>query len=163
MSGKKQCVKCGAKAQVYVNLVKTGHMAHSAYCLEHAEQLGLLSPGAYAFLDAGEHGEFHNHDASACPTCGFGLRDWKRTGRFGCPECYGTFKDKIEPALKRLHADTVHRGKIPHHAYNETLVKNRIRDLQKQLDEAVKEERFEDAAATRDLMTELQSWEPRPS
>lgn len=155
-------MKCGAKATVFINLVKTGHSAHSAYCLEHAEELGLLSLGAYAFLDAGEHDEtFTHHHAQTCPSCGFSLRDWKRTGRFGCGDCYEAFLDKIEPALKRLHADSVHRGKIPRRAYSQSLVANRIRDLQKQLDEAVKEERFEDAAATRDLMTELQSWQPK--
>lgn len=161
MSGKKQCVKCGAKAQVFVNLVKTGHMAHSAYCLEHAEELGLLSSGAYAFLDAGEHEELSGHQHSQfCPACGFSLRDWKRTGRFGCPDCYEAFSDKIAPALQRLHSDTVHRGKIPRGAYSQSLVQNRIAELQKQLDAAVKEERFEDAAAARDLMSELESWKP---
>jgi len=159
VSGKKQCTQCGAKATVFVNLVKTGHTAHSAYCLEHAEQLGLLSSGAYAFLDAGaQEGESITHTSQTCPTCGFSLRDWKRTGRFGCSDCYEAFAEKIEPALKRLHTDSVHRGKIPRRAYSQSLVENRIKDLQRQLDDAVKEERFEDAAATRDLMTELESW-----
>lgn len=157
VSGKKKCLVCGGKAQVYVNLVKTGHMAHSAYCMTHAEELGLLSVGAYAFLDANEAGADHS-PGQKCPTCGFSLRDWKRDGRFGCADCYETFKDKIEPALKRLHADTVHRGKIPHRAYTPVLIQNRIADLQKQLDEAVADERFEDAATTRDLMSELKAW-----
>lgn len=134
-------------------------MAHSAYCASHAEELGILSPGAYAFLDGADAGA----DVSSgqkCPTCGFSLRDWKRDGRFGCADCYDTFMEKIEPALKRLHADTIHRGKIPHNAYTPVLIENRIKDLKKQLDNAVKEERFEDAAATRDLMSELKSWKP---
>ncbi|GHB93733.1 hypothetical protein GCM10007047_06560 [Cerasicoccus arenae] len=152
---------CGEVAKVYVNLVKTGHMAHSAYCLAHAEELGILSPGAYALLDAENGAEADSHSSlMRCASCGFSLRDWKRTGRFGCADCYDTFSEKIEPALKRLHLDTVHRGKIPKGAYSSVIVENRIRDLQRQLENAVQEERFEDAAAARDLMSELKSWQP---
>ncbi|WP_309396981.1 UvrB/UvrC motif-containing protein [Cerasicoccus maritimus] len=164
MSGKKKCVICGATAKVFINLVKTGHSAHSAYCLEHADELGLLSPGAYALLDSAEtnHAEQH-HNSAKCPSCGFTLRDWKRTGRFGCADCYQAFEEKIMPALKRLHTDSVHRGKIPHAAITPGLVANRIQELQRQLDSAVQEERFEDAAQTRDLMAELKSWKPHNS
>ncbi len=151
---------CGETATVFVNLVKTGHTAHSAYCAAHAEELGILSPGAYALLDASDSGhESDNHlHATKCSSCGFSLRDWKRTGRFGCADCYKAFAEKIEPALKRLHTDTVHRGKIPRNAFTPGLIANRIQDLQRQLDSAVQEERFEDAALTRDMMTELLSW-----
>ncbi|WP_309384953.1 UvrB/UvrC motif-containing protein [Cerasicoccus frondis] len=165
MSGKKKCLKCGAPASVFINLVKTGHAASSAYCAEHADELGVFAPGAYAFLDSAEAGheaESHTHGAQ-CHGCGFTLRDWKRTGRFGCPECYQAFEDKIAPALKRLHADTVHRGKIPRSAYSPGLIANRIQELQRQLESAVEEERFEDAAHTRDLMSELKSWKPANS
>ncbi|MGE9294841.1 MAG: UvrB/UvrC motif-containing protein [Puniceicoccales bacterium] len=157
MSSKKQCSVCGQTAKVFVTLVKTGHVSHSSYCVHHADELGLLGDGAYALLDSGETKGTTDHDANCCPGCGFGLRDWKRTGRFGCAECYDAFADKIRPALERLHTDTVHRGKIPSGAVSPSLINNRIRELRARLESAVKDERFEDAAEARDEMSALRA------
>jgi len=162
VNSKKQCSQCGKKAEVFVTLVKTGHTSQSAYCWMHAEQLGLFSVGAYALLDAGSTPRTQTIDRVCCPTCAFTLRDWKRTGRFGCPECYTAFADKISPALDRLHADTVHRGKVPRRGLTPELIRNRMVDLQHRLDSAVREERFEDAAEARDEMSALESRQNSP-
>ncbi|MEO0796133.1 MAG: UvrB/UvrC motif-containing protein [Verrucomicrobiota bacterium] len=161
MSEKKKCCVCGKDAEVYIKLIKSDQTVEKHYCLEHAEESGVLQDTSYALLEEGDEilppvGEATNE---RCPSCGFSLRDWKKSGRFGCAHCYGTFEEKIQPALERLHSDTVHRGKIPRQAYNPVLIANRIKDLQKQLENAVKEERFEDAAATRDEMSTLKSFQ----
>lgn len=156
MSAAKQCAQCQQPATWFVSLVKNGQVTTMACCEHHATELGWTQAGAHGFLDeadattpAGAIG------AKGCPACGFTLRDWKRTGRFGCPECYDTFKVQILPALERLHTDTFHRGKFPRRLANPALIANRMRELQEQLDRQVQAERYEEAAQTRDEMSVL--------
>src|SRR5690606_11306750 len=46
-----------------------------------------------------------------CPTCGFTRRDFEKTGRLGCCDCYDTFGNEIAELLQRLHKGVLHKGK----------------------------------------------------
>ena len=49
-----------------------------------------------------------------CPGCRTSLAEFKETGRFGCPECYGHFAAQVRDLLPRVHAGAYqHRGKTP--------------------------------------------------
>lgn len=160
MSKSKQCSVCGQPATIFITLVKNGQVVSMACCPTHAEEMGLNQTGACGWLDdsLGENGlETTPTSRLRCPECGFTARDWKRTGRLGCPHCYEVFAEKLVPALQRLHSGTIHRGKFPHQAISPQLIVNRIQELQEQLEREVQEERYEDAAATRDQMSELRS------
>ena len=82
----------------------------------------------------------------ACPTCHLRRADFKKSGRLGCPDCYAAFQDELQPLLKAMQRAERHKGKVP--------VRERgvvqVEALQKELEQAVMEERFEDAARLRD-------------
>jgi protein arginine kinase activator len=90
-----------------------------------------------------------------CEQCGFTQSDFKKHGRFGCPACYETFKAVIEPMLDNLHKGTKHAGKIPHRALERKSLSDRLSKLEFDLTEAVKSERYEDAARTRDEINQV--------
>ena len=46
-----------------------------------------------------------------CPGCGMTFDEFTMVGKFGCAECYGVFGPLIEDNMKRLHGDSVHKGK----------------------------------------------------
>jgi protein arginine kinase activator len=50
-----------------------------------------------------------------CEQCGFTQNDFKKHGRFGCPQCYETFKGMVEPMLG-MHKGIRHVGKVPQRA-----------------------------------------------
>jgi protein arginine kinase activator len=85
-----------------------------------------------------------------CPRCGFSLGDFKKAGRLGCVVCYKTFAEPLQPLLKSMHKGTRHVGKVPHSFQRSHGVSDRLRQLQKELDEAIKTEDFERAAILRD-------------
>ena len=89
-----------------------------------------------------------------CEVCGFSPADFKKTGRFGCPHCYETFKDILQPMLKNMHKDIVHRGKVPEKALARLSRKRRLDQLESDLQEAIKEENYEEAARLRDLISQ---------
>ncbi len=97
-----------------------------------------------------------------CKTCGMTYNDFINTGMFGCSDCYDVFSNPINSLLKNLHGTSRHIGRGVKNQSTENKVKpkkakenNEKEDLQKELDKAIKEERYEDAAKIRDKMKEM--------
>ena len=90
-----------------------------------------------------------------CPKCGFSQADFKKAGRFGCPDCYVAFSDGLENLLKSMHKGTKHVGKAPHAFQQTREVKGQLDSLQSQLTKAIAEEQFESAARLRDEINRL--------
>jgi protein arginine kinase activator len=92
-----------------------------------------------------------------CPACGMTAADFKKTGRLGCGECWRTFEKGLVGLLKDLHKGTTHVGKVPARAVKARETTDRLRLLEAQLKQAVREERFEDAAALRNQIRALEA------
>lgn len=90
-----------------------------------------------------------------CGYCGQTYSEFKRNGKFGCIQCYETFKDKLNPLIRGLHGHNIHRGKIPKGSNERIFLKREEDNLKIQLEKAVKEEEFEKAAIIRDKLREL--------
>lgn len=93
---------------------------------------------------------------SACPDCGMKYSQFRSQGRLGCPGDYDAFQAELMPLLERIHRRTQHAGKTP--------MRFRIRqqealraELRQQLELAVREERYEDAARLRDQIRNMES------
>ena len=82
----------------------------------------------------------------SCPVCGHTWSDFNRTGRFGCGECYKTFRTGAEQVLRQTQSAVSHAGKIPSKSSAEIKAKRRLEDLKRQLKEAVNKEDYETAA-----------------
>lgn len=85
-----------------------------------------------------------------CPRCGMSYRDFSQQGKIGCAACYATFRQQLEPMLRRIHGSSVHRGKIPHRSGGTLELKQNIVLLQQQLKACVEQEEYEKAAELRD-------------
>lgn len=94
-------------------------------------------------------------DGLKCEKCGQTYSEFSSEGKFGCDECYNTFKSKLDPLLKGLHGHNHHKGKIPKHSSRDILLKREKDNLKKELEDAVKEERFEKAAILRDKLIDI--------
>ena len=92
-----------------------------------------------------------------CEKCGQTYSEFKGKGKFGCDECYITFKDKLDPLIKGLHGHNHHKGKIPKHSSKHIFLKREKDMLKKDLEDAIKEERFEKAAVLRDKLKGINS------
>jgi len=125
---------------------------------ECASNKGVNDAAAFSFADLllglGASQEMEQASGGPdlrCPKCGFSQADFKKAGRLGCPECYDTFADGLESLLKSMHKGTQHVGKNPSQSSRQTHDLNeRLKDLQRKLDQAVASEDFEEAAVVRD-------------
>jgi protein arginine kinase activator len=99
--------------------------------------------------------------ALTCADCGHTTAELEEEGRLGCPSCYVLFADMIRPALQDVHKGTVHIGKEPVSgecsaaALVASPEQTREQELQRQLDDAVRAEKYEEAACLRDRLQEL--------
>ena len=48
-----------------------------------------------------------------CRTCGRSLTEFYNTGMLGCPDCYKSFGQEINVALKKIQGAYSHAGKPP--------------------------------------------------
>jgi len=85
-----------------------------------------------------------------CAKCGFTQADFKKHGRFGCPHCYETFAPMLAPMLEAMHKGPTHTGKVPRHAAARKTYHDQLSQLEHSLADAIKAERYEDAARYRD-------------
>ncbi len=101
----------------------------------------------------------------SCPNCGLAFDDFARQGRFGCGECYKTFRGDLEKIMRKIHGASLHRGKAP--TFDTTVttgdggsgsdsdatipVKEEER-LEAELKKAIETEDFERAAEIRDKL-----------
>ena len=102
-----------------------------------------------------------------CKNCGTTFDDFINSGEFGCSSCYDLFEDRISPILKNLQGANKHIGrgyreitkKDEEEKTNKKQVKkeeNEVEKLQKDLQKAIKDERYEDAAKIRDEVKKIE-------
>ena len=118
------------------------------------------------FLGAGAAAMNSLAGVERCHTCGSSFHDIVKGGHLGCSDCYEMFGDKLEPSIRRIHGKAKHLGKFVTYdedtadmkADSKSNAANPASELEKlkaQLDTAIKEQRFEDAAILRDKINTL--------
>jgi protein arginine kinase activator len=100
---------------------------------------------------------FQSNDVIQCDRCKMTLHQFKKVGRFGCSNCYHTFKSEIKPILRRVHGgNTVHAGKIPERIGGDIHIRKQIEDLKNKIHDLIVQEEFEKAAEVRDEIRSLE-------
>lgn len=150
---------------VIMDLVEGAVSGSQHVCAACAEQLGVVQPklppkfspeiledllGAHKA--AKQPGQTTRARAEACPGCGLSLADFRSKGRLGCPRCYEVFRNELMPLLQRIHESTAHRGRLPTRSNvpPSPTDERALAELRRRLEEAVRNERYEDAARLRD-------------
>lgn len=112
--------------------------------------------------------------AGRCPACGLPFQEFARTGMLGCANCYEAFRRELGPAIRRIHGAARHVGHRPPDGSAPRPVAGtrglagaapspgapestaeRVARLRAELQKAVAEERYEDAARLRDEIRAL--------
>src|SRR5436190_4758549 len=150
------CCVCKEKeATVHLTQIAGDKMQKVDLCEECAKQKGVNDPAGFSLADLllglGASQEMEQSGPELkCPHCGFTQADFKKAGRLGCANCYVTFAEGLEGLLKSMHKGTKHVGKVPQTLQQHKDYIEKLNRLQKQLEKAVGDEDFEQAALLRD-------------
>ena len=173
-----QCDVCQAKeAEVFLTQIVGGKMQKVNLCKSCSKDRGVDDPTGFALTEllsglgtsteteqpqvvhgGSETGASETTTvvaATKCPVCGFTQADFKKTGRLGCSECYQTFSESLGSLLKAMHKGTHHTGKMPAALARRKEVTERMKTLQDDLQKAVRDEDYENAASLRDQIKRL--------
>lgn len=176
------CQNCGNnEANVKYTQIVNGTKKEMNLCEECAEKMGIgnfnmnMSLSLSNFLGDFFSDEDMNLPAlvkkttkEKCENCGLLYDEFLKTGLLGCPKCYETFENRLEPIIKNIQGHTKHRGrgtkeklteskeKINQHEKAENKNEKTEKELlEEKLKKAIKEERYEDAAKLRDKIKEI--------
>ena len=158
-----QCDIC-KKAEATVHLTQSveGKMLKVDLCESCAKEKGVQEAAGFSLADllvglgAAEEMKVESPGAQ-CPVCGFTQADFKKTGRLGCSACWETFEAGLASLMKAMHKGDHHVGKVPTKAMHTLALNGKIQELAEQLEKAVREEKYEDAAQIRDEIRELET------
>lgn len=164
------CDECKKNmATVHVTQVVNGQKTEMHLCSECAAKKGVmmfnldmsnfslpkLFGSFFQGFSAPALGEIMSVDP-VCPNCGMHLSRLSQLGRLGCSECYNTFAEQLEPALRRIHGHTRHVGRVPARQGGTIKLQREIESLKAQLKKAVQDEQYEKAAELRDRIKKLE-------
>jgi len=164
-----RCDVCGIRpAQIHYTEIVNNKVVTVDLCSECAGKKGIdiKKSGSYGVGDlvAGMIGSSAQTESEKigkvhCDFCGYDYSDFKKLGRFGCPECYRAFSAQLLPLLRHIHGSTQHRGKTPAEMGPQAVLNRELNELKDQLNRAVESEEYEKAAEIRDRIKELESKE----
>lgn len=90
-----------------------------------------------------------------CTGCNLSLGQARQIGRLGCPKCYESFKEYLTPVLQRCQEGRLdHVGKKPKHMPG--FRQDNLESLREKMAEAIRTERFEEAAVLRDAIKQIE-------
>jgi protein arginine kinase activator len=159
MANPLKCDLCSKPATVHLTQIVNNKVHKVDLCEACAQAKGVTDPSGFSLADLLLKASLNPEPSVAggvrCEHCGFTQSDFKKQGRFGCPACYETFRGVIEPMLENMHNGTAHAGKVPTRALERKSLYDRLTKLELDLTEAIKSERYEDAARTRDEINQV--------
>jgi len=88
--------------------------------------------------------------SGTCATCGWTAALLRSSGRLGCPDCAQAFRREIMSALKRSGGHGPYEGKVPRRNLPGACDVPSHATLSAALEQAIRSENFEEAAALRD-------------
>ena len=152
MANSLKCDLCAKPATVHLTQIVNSKIHKVDLCEACAQAKGVTDPSGFSLADLLLKASLNPEAAGdvRCESCGFTQQDFKKTGRFGCPACYDHFNGMLEPLLDTMHKGSVHTGKVPQRALARRSLYERLTRLEADLDQAVRAERYEDAARFRD-------------
>lgn len=161
-----KCQHCNEReATTFIKKNINGKKTEMHLCGECAAELGVLedfAPESFFadtffgnFLGAGIPAMNVLSGVDRCEYCGSSFNDIVNSGSVGCANCYSKFADKLEPSIVKVHGKTRHVGKNVTYTEEpepekEAQKPNTVEALKNELKQAIKEQRFEDAAVLRD-------------
>ena len=90
-----------------------------------------------------------------CKNCGSSYREFSKSGKLGCSQCYVEFKEYLAPIIRKLHGNSYHTGKIPFRTGGVIHLKRELENLRVELKNAIEVEEYEKAAELRDKIRAL--------
>lgn len=144
-----KCSKCGKNnANITYNQNINGEVTNLNLCEECAHKLGIFNSFDDIFSPMVLDLDYILPEEIKCKKCGYTLSKYRNSGLFGCDSCYDTFKNEIDSILLKLQGKNRNVQKLESNKNDKP--ESQEEKLRKELEQLVKDEKFEEAAVVRD-------------
>ena len=159
-----RCERCGLPSVYHSTLVVNGVSKTTSLCRECAIKEGVFNSSPTSMFEdmfssfANALG-FEQVENLVCPVCKTSLKEFKTSGKLGCPNCYDTFRQEVSNVIKKIAPFDSHKQEVSSVKTTKTkqTKEQKISDLRSKMAEAVKEERYEDAAKLKKQIAKLEA------
>ena len=159
-----KCDKCGNASVYHSKFIVNGVSQSTNLCRDCAIKEGVFTNQKTNLFDDlfssfQDMLGFEQVKDLVCPVCKTSLKEFKTTGKLGCPNCYEIFREEISNIVKRIAPFEKHQqDAIKTKEVKQKLSKEeQIANLREQMKMAVEEERYEDAAKIKKQIQKLES------
>lgn len=159
------CDECNSNpANVHLTQIVQNEVIVKHLCEECAKKRGISIVIEDGHLDLpqvvkkhkkGTKIESNPENDLICPVCRMRFCEFKEKGRLGCPNCYIAFEKEINALLIQVHGASQHRGKKYHRLHGSGRNIHDISVLRHELNNAIRDEKFELAALIRDKINSV--------
>ena len=159
-----RCQRCPKPATLHLTEIVGPKQIEEMHFCEECAQKHLYEPGntgaepipaPKAVSVSQENEELEELNRMTCPQCGIQFKDFRSTGRLGCPHDYEVFKKELIPLLENIHGDNRHQGKSPRRKHPQSQKTTQLGRLRRELQTAIVCEDYEKAARLRDEIRQL--------
>jgi protein arginine kinase activator len=159
---KHKCDKCDRPATVHMTEIVGGDKLEKHLCEQCAAAEGIAITANIPISKLLKDFVLQTSDQAdpemTCDVCGMTLAEFRQHGHLGCPNDYDAFEPAMGDLLERAHdGATQHVGKVPSRAGTDQKKQNALLRLRADLKKAVQAEQYEEAAALRDRIKEMET------
>jgi len=166
-----QCQRCKEQtATIHLTEINDGQRQETHLCEECADHEGLAIKSQIPLnellstLLASQSGskeqpavETSADNEKSCSSCGMTMKEFQKGRLLGCANDYDELGDSLEPIIeKNQGGNSTHKGKVPANAPEDSKKQVEILNLRRELEDAVENENYENAAKIRDRIEHLQ-------
>ncbi len=160
-----KCDKCNKESVYHSKLIVNGVSQTTNLCRECAIKEGVFTSEPTSIFDDmfsifSDFLPFEKVEDVICPVCKTSLREYKNTRLLGCANCYETFKDEIKNIIDKIAPYSEHKQEaieLKSKPKAKQTKEEKIALLRQNMAEAVKEERYEDAAKIKKQIAKLEA------
>lgn len=158
------CSDCKKKPTIHLTEIIDGKVTEMHLCddcpklqeIQSEKQFGIADLLA-GLADFGKSVKPADKIEMKCANCGLTYDEFRKFGRFGCSECYTSFKSHLTTLLKKIHGSNHHLGKTPLRApQTQRDQMEELQQLKALLMKTIEGEDFEQAAIIRDQIRNLE-------
>ena len=159
------CDECGKPAAVRLTSIVNGEKVTRNLCGECMEDVRKSMPNLdlsglvgilASLIQATKKIDTEDPDEImiVCEDCGTTYEQFQKRGLLGCTGCYRAFREPLLVLLQRVHGHTQHVGKRPGAYPGDMSERINLNQLRRQLQQAIADEEYEQAAVLRDRIRE---------
>lgn len=153
------CQHCNKECTIHLTQILNGKVKKIDMCESCPNAKNFQDVGDFGMLEDLVNSEDSNRTEvkKECPTCGMTDVLFQKNMRFGCSDCFDAFEDEVSHVIQQTQFSSVHKGKAAISSIEAQGSAQRIKELQRELAAAIKEEKYEEAATIRDQILQIET------